>query len=148
MALSRAKTFEHPKKTPALQASVVSAVHNGFDSNRLSVKNFCSRSSDFNSWGNKCWRCKISQLDAQAMSHFVECFIYPRKASYTNRSRRNKKAAKLLSWVCHNKNHTSKLGASSAARRNRNRKSRMKSLWHPEHFGYGQAVKKIVLKII
>ena len=57
-------------------------------------------------------------------------------------------AAKLLSWVCHNNNHTSRLGtrgfsrmrrgASSAARLNRNRKSRMKSLWHPEHFGYGQ----------
>ena len=31
-------------------------------------------------------------------------------------------------------------GASSAARLNRNRKSRMKSLWHPEHFGYGQAL--------
>ena len=57
-------------------------------------------------------------------------------------------AAKLLSWVCHNNNHTSRLGtrgfsrmrrgASSAVRLNRNRKSRMKSLWHPEHFGYGQ----------
>ena len=37
MALSRAKTFGRPKKTPALQASVVSAVHHGLDSNRLSV---------------------------------------------------------------------------------------------------------------
>ena len=31
-------------------------------------------------------------------------------------------------------------GASSAARLNRNGKSRMKSLWHPEHFGHGQAL--------